>query len=280
MGPASYITSRREHVPVEHRHANEVRVYDGMAEQVLAEWRDEDYLVDPEVLPECHQFEGPMRTLLEWAGPLEGRTVLETGSGFGELTCWLALHGAQVVATDISARCLELVAERARRNGVANRVRTVHTPIEEAQAIADDSVDLVFGRTVAHHFELPPAARSMYRVLRPGGRAVFAEPVMLLPDWVFRVRRSRPVAKVFPPFVHTPDERSFDREMIQELSGPFDEVEIEYFGMFTRVSNFVRVPDRLFGAIDRVDGAILDRVPATRTLSRYMVIGLAKATGE
>lgn len=276
----SFITSRRQPVPMEHRHANEVRVYDDMAAQVLSEWGDDQFLVDPTSLPESHQFERPMRRLLDWTLPLEGLTVLETGSGFGELTCWLALNGAQVIATDISTRCLEVVEERARRNGVAERVTTINTPIEEAAGIPDCSVDLVFGRAVAHHFELPPSARSMYRVLRPGGRAVFAEPVMLLPDWVFRLRRSRAVTRIFPPFVHTPDERSFDHQMIAELSAPFDVVEIDYFGLLTRVSSFVRVPDRLFSAIDRVDTFVLDHVASATTLSRYMVIRLEKAAGE
>ncbi|MBK6312469.1 MAG: methyltransferase domain-containing protein [Candidatus Microthrix sp.] len=101
-----------------------------MADQVLAEWTDEEMLVDPDELPECHQFEGPMQTLIDWAGPLEGKTVLETGSGFGTLSCWLAMNGARVIATDISPKCLEVVEERARRNGVADRITTINTPVE------------------------------------------------------------------------------------------------------------------------------------------------------
>lgn len=275
--PQTFIRSRREVVAVEDRHANEVSVYDGMADQVLAEWTDEQFLVDPDVLPESHQFEGPMQTLIDWAGPLDGTTVLETGSGFGTLTCWLAMNGAQVIATDISSRCLEVVRERAERNGVGDRITTINTPVETLDGIDDDSVDVVFGRTVAHHFELPPSAASMYRVLKPGGRAVFAEPVLLLPDWVFRLRRSRAVTSVFPPFVHTPDERSFDLEMIEDLSAPFDRVTTAYFGVLTRVSSFVRVPDRLFATVSRVDQAILGRVGAARTLSRYLVIRLDKS---
>lgn len=277
MGPETFIRSRRETVAMEDRHANEMRVYDDMADQVLAEWTDEDYLVDPDVLPECHQFEGPMQQLVDWSRPLEGATVLETGSGFGELACWLALNGAHVIATDISSKCLDVVAERARRNGVEDRIRMANTPIEEAAGIDDASVDLVFGRTVAHHFDLGPAARSMYRVLKPGGRAVFAEPVLLLGDWVFRLRRSKAVTKVFPPFVHTPDERSFDKEMIADLSAPFDAVTIEYFGILTRVSSFVRVPDKLYARVSTIDQAILDRVAPTRSLSKYMVIRLDKS---
>lgn len=277
MGPETFIRSRRETIAIEDRHANEMRVYDDMADQVLAEWTDEDYRVDPDALPECHQFEGPMQQLVDWSRPLEGATVLETGSGFGELSCWLALNGAEVIATDISSKCLDVARERAERNGVSERIRTVNTPIELAEGIEDASVDLVFGRTVAHHFDLRPAAESMYRVLKPGGRAVFAEPVLLLGDWVFRLRRSKAVTKVFPPFVHTPDERSFDKEMIADLSAPFDAVTIEHFGIFTRVSSFVRVPDDLYAKVSAVDQAILDRVPSTRVLSKYMVIRLDKS---
>lgn len=274
--PETFITSRKEEIPLEQRHANEMAVYDAMADELMATWTDDDWLMDPDSIPHNHQFEGPMQTLIDWSQPLRGSRVLETGSGFGEITVWLALQGAEVVATDISPKCLSVVEERARRNGVSDRITTVCTPIEEARGIEPGSVDLVFGRTVAHHFDLGPAAHSMYRALRPGGRAVFAEPVLLLPDWVFRVRRSKPVTRFFPPFVHTPDERSFDQEMIDDLSAPFDSVTIRYFGLFNRVSNFVKVPDKVFAAMDKGDQAILDRVHSARKLSRYMVIRLDK----
>jgi len=277
MGPETFIKSRRESIAIEDRHENEKRVYDDMADRVLAEWTDDDYRVDAKSLPECHQFEGPMQQLIDWSQPLEGATVLETGSGFGELSCWLALNGANVIATDISSKCLDVVLERARRNGVSDRISVINTPIEEAEGVEDESVDLVFGRTVAHHFDLGPAAKSMYRALRPGGRAVFAEPVLLLPDWVFRLRRSRAITTFFPPFVHTPDERSFDEEMIEDLCAPFDAVQVEYFGILTRVSNFVKVPDSLYGRVSTVDQAILDRVDAARRFSKYMVIRLDKS---
>jgi SAM-dependent methyltransferase len=274
--PETFITSRKEEIPLEQRHANEMAVYDAMADELMASWTDDDWRIDADSIPHNHQFEGPMQTLIDWSQPLEGSRVLETGSGFGEITVWLALQGAEVVATDISPKCLSVVEERARRNGVEDRITTICTPVEKAEGIEDGSVDLVFGRTVAHHFDLGPAARSMYRALRPGGRAVFAEPVLLLPDWVFRVRRSRPVTRFFPPFVHTPDERSFDQEMIDDLCAPFDSVTIRYFGLFNRVSNFVKVPDKLFAAMDRGDQAILDRVDGARKFSRYMVIRLDK----
>lgn len=65
--------------------------------------------------------------------------------------------------------------------------------------------------------------------------------------------------------------------MIDDLSAPFDKVTIAHFGVLTRVSSFVRVPDRLFAAVSRVDQKILERADAAQTLSRYMVIRMDKS---
>ena len=65
--------------------------------------------------------------------------------------------------------------------------------------------------------------------------------------------------------------------MIADLSAPFDSVSIEYFGVFTRVSSFVRVPDKLYERISAVDQAILGRVSAAQPFSKYIVIRLDKS---
>ena len=41
----------------------------------------------------------------------------------------------------------------------------------------DASVDVVFGIAILHHLDLPQAAREVWRILKPGGRAIFQEPV-------------------------------------------------------------------------------------------------------
>jgi SAM-dependent methyltransferase len=43
----------------------------------------------------------------------------------------------------------------------------------------DDSFDLVFGSGIIHHLDIDRALGEIARVLRPGGRAVFVEPLGL-----------------------------------------------------------------------------------------------------
>ena len=47
----------------------------------------------------------------------------------------------------------------------------------ECLAFADDSFDLVFGNAVLHHLDIATAAREIYSVLKPGGVAIFREPL-------------------------------------------------------------------------------------------------------
>ena len=46
-----------------------------------------------------------------------------------------------------------------------------------AVPLRTESVDVVFGMAVLHHVDLALAADEVYRVLKPGGRAIFTEPI-------------------------------------------------------------------------------------------------------
>src|SRR3546814_18316951 len=66
----------------------------------------------------------------------------------------------------------------------------------EAMTFPDDSFDLVFGSGIIHHLDIDRASGEIARVLRPGGRAVFIEPLGLNPA-IALYRR-------FPPRALTP----------------------------------------------------------------------------
>jgi ubiquinone/menaquinone biosynthesis C-methylase UbiE len=91
--------------------------------------------------------------------------ILEVGCGWGELAAWLAeATGAEVVATDLSPRMVEL----ARENGVAAEVADVQAlPFPEA------SFDVAVAAWMLYHVpDLPKGIAELARVLRPGGRLV------------------------------------------------------------------------------------------------------------
>ncbi|GGJ80604.1 SAM-dependent methyltransferase [Pilimelia anulata] len=116
-------------------------------------------------------------------GPVAGRRVLELGCGAAAAARWLAAEGADVTALDLSAGMLRHAAAGAARTGV-------RVPLVQADALAlplrDASFDIVCTAFGAIPFVADSAAvmREVYRVLRPGGRWVFA--VTHPFRWVFR----------------------------------------------------------------------------------------------
>lgn len=108
--------------------------------------------------------------------------VLEVGAGTGFFLINLAsggcLDGADLEATDISERMLEVCARNGREHGLQIATRQGDA---EALPYADESFDLVVGHAFIHHLPVPGAAiREMFRVLAPGGTLVIAgEPTEL-----------------------------------------------------------------------------------------------------
>lgn len=99
---------------------------------------------------------------------------LEIGAGTGYFS--LNLLQASVVGdatcTDISPGMVRTLADNAARLGL--KVRTARADAESLP-FADASFDLVLGHAVLHHLpDLQKAFGEFHRVLRPGGRIVFA----------------------------------------------------------------------------------------------------------
>jgi SAM-dependent methyltransferase len=92
-------------------------------------------------------------------------SVLEVGCGWGELAEWVAREtGAQVVATDLSERMVELARER----GLDARVADV-----QELPFPDGAFDVVVAAWMLYHVpELDRGLAEVARVLRPGGRLV------------------------------------------------------------------------------------------------------------
>jgi SAM-dependent methyltransferase len=107
-------------------------------------------------------------------GPVAGRRALEVGCGAAQCARWLARQGAHVVAFDLSAR--QLAHARRIDDGLGG------TPLRLVQAdatvlpFADAAFDLACSAFGAVPFVADSAAvmREVARVLRPGGRWVFA----------------------------------------------------------------------------------------------------------
>jgi SAM-dependent methyltransferase len=104
-----------------------------------------------------------------------GQDVLEYGCGPGSYAFFLAELGASVVGIDISTTAIEQARAAARERGAEGvEFRQLNA---ESLDLPDDSFDLVCGTGILHHLDLDRAYAEIVRTLRPGGSAVFIEPL-------------------------------------------------------------------------------------------------------
>jgi SAM-dependent methyltransferase len=110
------------------------------------------------------------------------RQALEIGAGTGYFSLNLLRSGIvqEATCTDISSGMVAMLAENAKQLGL--NVRTMRADAESLP-FEGGSFDLVLGHAVLHHLpDLPRAFAEFHRVLRPGGRIVFAGEPSLIGD--------------------------------------------------------------------------------------------------
>jgi len=114
--------------------------------------------------------------LFNFLGPVAGKTILDVACGYSMTPVILASAGATVHAIDVAPKTVATVQQFAQYKGVGKRVFARVSPAEEL-AYADETFDLIFGGAALHHLQLERAAVEFRRVLKPGGRAAFQDPL-------------------------------------------------------------------------------------------------------
>jgi SAM-dependent methyltransferase len=112
---------------------------------------------------------------------------LEIGAGTGYFSLNLLQAGVlgEATCTDISPGMVTTLGDNARRLGL--QVKSARADAESLP-FADASFDLAFGHAVLHHLpDLPRAFAELHRVLRPGGRILFAGEPSRMGDRLARV---------------------------------------------------------------------------------------------
>jgi ubiquinone/menaquinone biosynthesis C-methylase UbiE len=111
-------------------------------------------------------------------GDLQGKMVLEIGCGMGVNSILLNQKGAKVTAIDISQKRLAWVKQLLKDNPSPP---TFLRASGEILPFHDNSFDIVYSNAVLIHLDKLKTTREVFRVLKPGGMAIFIEPLKYHP---------------------------------------------------------------------------------------------------
>jgi SAM-dependent methyltransferase len=200
------------------------------------------------------------------AGP--GRRALELGACLAGAGLDLARSGTDVTAVDISPATVAQARENARAQGLEDRMDLRVMDAEDLD-LPDGAFDVVCGSAIIHHLDLARAIPEVVRVLRPGGQAVFAEPLGHNP-LINRYRRRTPQMR-------TPDEHPLTTDDLELLGRHFRTVETAWF----HLASLAAVPlagtpafAPAVAGLELLDRALF-RIPAVRRAAWYVVVRLA-----
>jgi len=139
----------------------------------------------------------------------------------------------------------------------------------EALELPDESFDLVCGQGILHHLDLQRSLTEVSRVLAPGGRALFLEPMGHNP--LINLYRAR-----------TPEQRSADEhpllaEDLDLARRHFARVDATFFHLLSLLALPFRSSsgfDDLLRKLDAGDRALFRRVPAVQRFAWMVVLEL------
>jgi SAM-dependent methyltransferase len=124
-----------------------------------------------------------------------GRTVLEVACGSGGVTCRMAAEtGARCVGVDINVPGIDAAARRSQKLGLASQVTFQVADASNPLPFQDESFDAIFCNDSINHLpERLEVLRDWYRLLRPDGRLLYTDPIVVtgqLTNEEIRVRSS------------------------------------------------------------------------------------------
>ena len=199
--------------------------------------------------------------------PLYGKDVLEIAAGNGIDASIAAHNGAVVHAYDISSQSVQMIRRRAQVNNVSHRVHLQVTG-DFTQAFPEQKFDAVIGYAALHHIPLEGLAQHVYDRLKPGGVAVFAEPV-INSRWLHRLRNLIPYY-IFEP---TEDEQPLNDHIITQFAQPFDRVVRREFQLTSRLWPMFPNNWALASTLHHMDHWLL-KIPYLRRFATVVVFGL------
>jgi ubiquinone/menaquinone biosynthesis C-methylase UbiE len=205
-------------------------------------------------------------------GDITGKALLDYGCGMGEEAVYFAKLGARVTAIDISEVGVATLKKRATHHKLDLRAFEMRC---DQTSFADESFDRVHGMGILHHVGIETALAEVWRVLRPGGTAVFLEPMGNSPTIeavkTFLMKHARFLGDFDDVTDH---EHNLTWSEIRYASQRFSRAATYPYHLLYRLKRFI--PEPMLDAVRRIDHGVLSLLPSLKHYAGAVVIQLAK----
>jgi len=194
----------------------------------------------------------------------KNKNYLEIGCGVSDTPVQLSLRGANVFGIDISDKSIEISEEHAKKLGAKITYKVMDA---EDLDFPDNNFDVVFGGAILHHLNLDKSIKEICRVVKPGGKAVFIEPL-----------GHNPFINLFrklTPGYRTTDEHPLKKKELLMISEKFKVSQMQFFFCVSVAAILFKntvLFNPLFGLLKAVDRALFKIIPAMKYLSWQVLI--------
>lgn len=197
-----------------------------------------------------------------------GASLLEFGCGATAMASTFGSTAKDIVGIDISDVAVAEATARAEAAGLPATYRVMDA---ESLDFPDRSFDLICSTAILHHLDLRKAYAEIARTLRPGGHAIFMEPLGYNP-FINLYRR-------LTPHMRTPDEHPLMLDDIALADAYFHRVEARYYVLtsllamaFRRRRSFKRI----LYFLEDVDQRLFRAIPFLRRYAWQVVLVLSQ----
>lgn len=207
-------------------------------------------------------------------GNVEGKKVLDFGCGNGWVSVGLVRQGARAWGIDISGELIKQAKDQAEQYKLSDKI-VFEKMAGEHLAFEDNFFDLVVGHAILHHTDIDLAVRQIFRVLKPGGRAIFMEPMnqnILLKFW-----------RLITPWRRSPTEKALTQKELQLIREIGPKTAFHFLGLISIITDGLIViignnilTDSANSLAEKIDKIILNTLPFLGKYCALVVVEMKK----
>jgi len=151
--------------------------------------------------------------------------ILDYGCGIGQsLQEVIKFNPKKIVGIDISEVSIQKAKDSIQKSN--SNIELLVDNCEKTK-FNDNSFDIIYGSGILHHLDISLCLKEMYRLLKPGGRFLFIEPLGTNPLINF-YRKLTPKSR-------SKDEHPLINDDFELIKKNFYKLRIKYYGFFTLI---------------------------------------------